>query len=436
MTTISPNLIQAFIGFFVLMLIALIFSENKKAINWKLVISAFILQNILFLLIRYVSAVHEVLAYASVILVDLLDFAKSGAQFVFGDFVNTQKYGFVFFLVVIPTLVFFGSLISVLYFFGIIQWLIVSLAFVLRKTVKLSGVESLILVADVFLGQAEGPLVIGPYIKSMTKSELACAFIAGLANISGSTLGIYLSFLSGGDHSQELLFANYLLTASFMNATSAIIFAKILFPETDFEHTSSQKVEVHAHFSNNFIDSIFQGAMTGLKVGAAMVAALIAVISLVHMVDAILNYIGNLANINAWIQTTTHGTFSGLSLEYLFGQVFRFFAFFMGISWGDTLNVGSLLGQKVAINEFVAYVSLGQMKVNHLISANSIFISTFALASFSNFSSIGISLGAFTTLAPSRQKDLTAIAWKALFGAVLAGFMTATVAGFWHNLLG
>lgn len=432
----QSTIIQAGFGFLFLLLICFCFSENKKAINWKLILSAFVLQNLLFLLIRYVPIVNEGLSHVAGALVSLLGHAEAGGRFIFGDLVDSKKYGFIFLLVVVPTIIFFGSLIGILYFFGIIQRVIAVLAFLLRKTIKLSGSESLIIIADIFLGQAEGPLVIGPYIKSMTRSELACAFTAGLANISGSTMGMYLGFLSAGDPAQELIFANYLVTACFMNAVSAIIFAKILFPETDFENVSSKNVQVNAHLNSNFLDSIFQGAITGMKVGVMIITALIAVIALVHMVDAILAGIGGIIHVNEYINSSTNGTFKNLSLEYILGQLFRIFAFFMGINWAETLSVGSLLGQKVAINEFVAYVSLGQMKLHNVLSENSIFISTFALSSFSNFSSIGISLGAFGVLAPSRQKELTSIAWKALFGAVLAGFMTATVAGFWHGLLG
>lgn len=436
MHNISLSSIQALCGFAFLMLLPFLISENKKAINWHLILSAFILQNVLFLLIRYVPFINHGLGYISSGLVSLLNYASDGAKFIFGNFVDMKKYGFVFLIVVLPTLIFFGSLIGALYFFGIIQHLIAIMAFVLRKTVKLSGVESLIVIADIFLGQTEGPLVIGPYIKSMTRSELACAFTAGLANISGSTLGIYLTFLSAGDPKQTVIFANYLVTASFMNAVSAIIFAKLIFPETDSENVSSEKIEIGAHFSANFLDSVFQGAMTGLKVGAAMVAVLLAVISLIHLVDGVLAGLGNLIHVNSYINSSTNGIFKDLSLEYILGQLFRIFAFFMGINWMETLNVGSLLGQKVAINEFVAYVNLGQMKAANVLSEHAIFVSTFALASFSNFSSIGISLGAFSVLAPSRQEELSGMAWKCLFGAVLAGFMTATIAGFWHGILG
>lgn len=433
---IGSGIFQAMFGFVFLMMVAFCFSEKKRAINWKLILSAFILQNVIFLLISYVPIVSSLLNSFAAFLVSMLGFAQQGASFVFGDLVNSEKFGFIFLLVVVPTLIFFGSLVGVLYFLGIIQRIIAGLAYLLRKSVRLSGVESLIIIADIFLGMTEGPLVIGPYIKKMTRSELGCAFVAGLANISGSTLGMYLVFLAGTDPAQKLIFANYLVTAAFMNAASAIIFAKIIFPETKPDIVSTEKVEMKAHFGSNLVDSIFHGAMTGLKVGTALVAVLIAVISLIYMLNAILEWFGTLINVNGFVAEHTKGVFKALSLEYLLGELFRIFAFFMGISWAESLNVGSLLGQKVVMNEFIAYISLGQMKLEGILSSNAIFISTFALASFSNFSSIGISLGAFSVLAPSRQKELTGMVWRAFVGAVLSGFMTAAVAGFWHNMLG
>ncbi len=433
----SSLVFQCFLGFFFLVGIAFVFSENKRSINWKLVLTAFFAQNVLFLLLHYVPFVNGCLVVLSSGLLKFMDYAKEGASFVFGGLVDQTKVGFVFAFVVVPTIIFFGSVISLLYFFGVIQWVIGVLAFVLRKTVKLSGVESLVVIADIFLGQSEGPIVIGPYIAKMTRSELACAFVAGLANLSGSTLGMYLSFLGGGDHSQELLIANSLLTATFMNATSAIIFAKIVFPETEFDKVeSAEHFKINTSHLDTAIDAVMHGAFTGVKIGVAICASLMAIIPLIHMIDGILFAIGSVIHVNDIIASSTNKSFDGLSLEYILGVIFRFFAFFMGISWNETLQVGSLLGQKVAINEFVAYVSLGKLKAANLISANSAFVSTFALASFSNFSSIGISLGAFSALAPGRQSDLAGMGFKALFAAILAGFMTATVAGFWHNLLG
>lgn len=429
--------IQSFIGFFLLVAIAFLFSENKRAISWKLILTAFILQNFLFLVITYVPFIHNGLHFLSTGLIKFMGYANEGASFVFGNLVDQSKYGFIFAFVVVPTLIFFGSIISLLYFFGIIQRVIIFLAFLLRKTIKLSGIESLVVIADIFLGQSEGPMVIGPYVVKMTRSELACALVAGLANLSGSTLSMYLVFLGGNDHSEQIIVAQSLLTATFMNAASAIIFAKIFFPETEHKTiTDSSHLKISKGSAVSIIDAIMHGAFTGVKIGVAICTAIMAIIPLVHLVDGALFWIGGFAHINAWVSNVSNQVFNGLSLEFIFGILFRFFAFFMGISWHETLQVGSLLGQKVVINEFVAYISLGKMKVAHTLSANSVFISTFALASFSNFSSIGISLGAFSALAPGRQSDLAALGFKALCAAVLAGFLTATVAGFWHNILG
>lgn len=438
------NTLMYIIGVAFFLIIALLFSNNRSKINWKLIILAFILQNIIFLSIQYVSWVGSVISFLSHGLISLLDLAQHGAQFVFGDFVNKEKFGFVFTLVVVPTIIFFGALISIFYFFGIIQFLIRFLAMLLHKATKLSGVESLIVISDVFLGQAEGPIVIGPYIKNMTKSQLFCAFLAGLANLSGSTLGVYLIFLSNGNPSDSAMFANYLITATFMNAASAIVFAKLLFPETEditvgteqdhFSMQSFKQKGANPH-GDNLLDGIVNGAITGMKIGVIIVAILVAVIPIIHLIDKLLFISGDVLAVNELIRASSNNVFNGLSLQYLLGQIFRIFAFFMGISWNDTLAVGSLLGQKVAINELIAYIELGKMRTSHIISDHSIFISIFALASFSNFSSIGISMGVFSTLAPSRQKDLSQMAFKALFGAVLAGFLTATIAGFWHNIL-
>jgi CNT family concentrative nucleoside transporter len=434
---VSNHIFQALVGFIFLVGIAFCFSENKKKINWKLIVVAFILQNILFLLISYVTIFHSVINVISSTIINLLGYANQGAEFVFGSLTSIKKNGFIFGLVVVPSIIFFGGLVGVLYFWGLIQWLITNLARVLRKVIKLSAVESLVIVADAFLGQAEAPLLIGPYISMMTRSELACAFTAGLANISGTTLGMYLAFLGGNDPIQVHQFANYLVTASFMNIFSAVIFAKVIFPENVAVHDySHENVKINTNQPKNLLDGLFEGSMKGLKIGVTIVMALIVAIAVVHMLDGILAWFGNIIHLNHIIATATNGVFPSLSIEYILGQIFRVFAFFMGIGWSETLNVGSLLGQKVAINEFVAYMSLGHMKAIHALSTSAIFISTFALASFSNLSSIGISLGSYSVLAPNRVEELSGMAFKCLFGAVLAGFMTATVAGCWHYLLG
>ncbi|AUR51504.1 hypothetical protein CUN60_04100 [Aquella oligotrophica] len=261
---------------------------------------------------------------------------------------DTSKVGFVFAFVVVPTIIFFGSVISILYFFGIMQWIIEKLAFLLRKTIKLSGVESLVVIADIFLGQSEGPMVIGPYVQNMTRSELACAFVAGLANLSGSTLGMYLSFLAAGNHAEELMVANSLLTATFMNATSAIVFAKMIFPETNYEAIMDAKhLKVTGSRHDSLVDAIMHGAFTGVKIGVAICAALMAVIPLIHAIDGFLFWIGSLVHINDYIATSSNKSFDGLSLEYIFGLIFRFFAFFMGLVGMKLCKWEACLGRRL-----------------------------------------------------------------------------------------
>lgn len=434
---IDIGLLRNILGIFVLLGIALIFSSNKRIINWNLIISAFILQNIIFLLLTFVPPITQLISSISEGVIHILEYANYGARFVFGEFVDNKKLGFIFLLVVAPTLIFCSCLVSILYFFGIIQLIIQILALILGKVVKISAVESIILIADIFLGLAESLLIASPYITSMTESELGLAFIAGLANICGSTIAIYTMFLSNGSYAENIMFTNYLLTALIMNAPSAIIFAKVLFPENDLTKASSERLKriANLHIADNFIECVYQGAKSGLKIAVTVMATLIGVISLIHLLNGLLNLLGEASNLNTYIFYSTNGVFKGLSMEYILGEIFRIFAFLMGINWVDTRQVGNLLGQKIVLNELIAFINLGKMKASHVISRHSVFITTFALASFSNFSSVGLSLSLFNVLAPARRHEIAKIAWKSLLGAVLAGFLTATIAGLWSGCI-
>ena len=428
--------LQVIFGIGFLTLIALLVSTNRRAINWRLILTALVLQSVLFLAIQYVPFINHGFDKLAAGFVNLLGFAKFGTDFVMGGLTNMDKYGFTFILAVVPIIIYFSALINICYHFGIIQRIVGGVAWFMRKTMRLSGTEALGNASNIFLGPSESPLVVAPYIKTMTNSELASIFIVGLANLSGSVLGAYISFLGNNNHAEEVRMASYLLTATFMNAMGTIYFAKIIFPETDFSKMSTEKVGFIRHNDSSLIDGIVKGALLGVKLGLAIVTVLLAVIPLIYLANYLLLNIGDLLHINDFIQTSTSNVFPGLSLEYMFGQVFRIFAFFMGVDWHETLQVGSLLGQKVVINEFVAYISMTKMMAAHQLSANSVFISTFALESFSNFSTVGIQLATFSILDSSRREFLAKIAPRALLAAILAGFMTATVAGFWHNLLG
>lgn len=281
---------------------------------------------------------------------------------------------------------------------------------------------------NVFLGQTEAPLLVKPFIGKMTKSELLCLMTGGMATIAGSVLGAYVSFLGGGDPEQQAQFATYLLSASIMNAPAAILMAKIFLPETEEvdEELKVSKDQIGA----NVIDALAGGASDGLKLAANIGAMLLAFIAVIYTLNWVLvDGIGEITGLNAIIIESTNGVFDGLSLQYILGQIFRVFAFAMGVDWNETLQVGSLIGQKTVINEFVAYLALADMKADGLLSQKAIIISTYALCGFANFSSIAIQIGGIGGMAPERQGDLSKLGVKALMAATLATMMTATIAG-------
>ena len=433
---VTPLSMQALMGIFLFIAIAFMFSEKKLLINWRLVLSALVLENLFFVLINYVPVINNAIMLASEAMISLLEYSKYGAQFIFGDFAVNKGYGFVFIIVVIPMVIFFSTLISLLFSCGVIQSAISLWAKLFKNMIKLSGIESLVIVTNMFIGMVESPLVVAPYLHTLARAELSFIFTAGLSKICGSTVGMYAAVLSNGSHIENITFANLLITAILMNSLSTIIFATILFPyPVNSKNPDIATINIKKYMSVNVIDSIYKGSISGLKVSMAIISMLIASISIIHMLDGVLGHAGSALSINVAIINSTGGAFKTLSLEYVFGELFRLFAFFMGISWHDTLQIGSLLGQKVVFNEFIAYINLGHMKLKHIISEDSVFIAVFGLASFSNISSVGISLGIFGVLSPERKNEISAIVWRSLLSAVLSGFFTASVAGFWHYIL-
>lgn len=425
--------LQIIIGVFLILSIAFLLSENKKEIKWRLIIIACILENLIYLSIQYIPAVHRALISLSEGVIKLLDYSNFGANFIFGELSNQSHLGFIFAITLTSTLVFLCALISIGYFFNIIQTLINILSTLLRKTIKLSGLESIVIIADIFVGGPEAAAVIAPYISKMTRAELACMVTAGFANLSGTILGIYLHALGHGNHDQELKFASLLLTALFMNACSAIIVAKMMFPEQHPEQQLSRKdISVAGHKNHDLISSIVDGAFMGLKISTAILVVILAIIPIIHLLNNILASFGDLIHINQYIMSSTGGLFQSLSLEYMFGIICRPFAFLLGVNWQEALQIGSLIGQKIAINEFVAFSSLGDMIAKNQLSSYAVFVSTFVLASFANFSSVGIISGVVKSLAPNKSEELSSIIMKCLLAAILASFITASVAGLYY----
>lgn len=415
--------------------IAYLFSNNRKAINWRLVAVGIVLQIVFGLLIAKVDAVQFAFEYLSAKFITLLGFAQKGAEFLYGDLSKNSdnvparhSLGFLFAFQTLPTVIFFSAITAGLYYLGILQKIVYGFAWVMTRTMRLSGAESLSVAGDIFMGQTEAPLLVRPYIPKMTMSELHCLMVGGMATIAGSVFGAYVSFLGGSSPEEQTKFATYLITASIMSAPAAVVLAKLFLPETEDIDRSIKLTKEKTGV--NLIDSIATGAADGLRLALNIGAMLLAFIAVIYALNWILvDLIGDITGLNEFVVSSTNGTFTGFSLQYILGQVFRVFAFFIGVDWGESLYIGSLLGQKMVINEFVAYYDLGTMKAAGLLSEKSVLIATYALCGFANFSSIAIQIGGTGGMAPSRQADISRLGLRAMIAATLATLMTATIAG-------
>ncbi len=422
-------ILRGLFGLVFLLLVAYAFSRDKKHIDWKLVGMGVGLQLVFGILITQVPFVESMFDLISRGFVKLLSFSNDGAQFLFNGLARTD-YGYIFAFRVLPTVIFFASISTGLYYLGVLQFIVKGIAWVMVRTMRLSGAESLSAAGNIFLGQTEAPLLVKPFISKMTKSELMCLMTGGMATIAGGVLAGYVTFLGGDDPAEQARFAAYLLSASIMNAPAAIVMSKILIPERDFDKIDRDLSVSKEQMGVNLIDALAKGASEGLKLALNIGAMLLAFIAIIFLLNYILrDMIGAWTGLNEIIISKTEGQFSGLSLEYLLGQVFRIFAFAIGVDWSETLQVGSLIGQKTVINEFVAYESLSELLRNDLLSEKSVIIATYALCGFSNFSSIAIQVGGIGGIAPNRQADLSRLGLKALLAATLATLMTATIAG-------
>ena len=426
------EIFRGFFGLVVLIGIAYVFSTNKKSISWRLVGFGVFLQILFGTLVTKVPFIAGIFEFLSKGFVRLLSFSNAGAQFLFGALADPAKndgLGYIFAFQVLPTIIFFSTVSAGLYYLGVLQRVVYSIAWVMSKGMRLSGAESLSAAGNIFLGQTEAPLLVRPFINTMTKSELMCLMTGGMATLAGGVLAAYVSFLGGSDPAQQAAFAAHLLTASVMNAPAGIILAKILVPETEHDKINTNLEVNKESLGVNIIDAMSIGAADGLRLAANVGGMLLAFIAIIALLNYLLIKIGSIGGMNEMIVASTSGQFSGLSFQYLLGQVFRLFAFLIGIQWADSLQVGSLLGQKTAINEFVAYLDLAKMKNAGTLSAKSVVMATYALCGFSNFSSIAIQIGGIGSMAPGQQGNLSRLGLYALLGASLACLMTATVAG-------
>ena len=413
-------------GLAVLIGIVWLFSNNRRAIDWKLVATGITLQIGFAALVLLVPGGREVFDWLGHGFVKILEFVKAGSGFIFGSLMDTEKFGFIFAFQVLPTIIFFAALMGVMYHLGVMQFIVRMMALAITKVMKVSGAETTSVCASVFSGQPEAPLTVRPYIPKMTESELITMMIGGMAHIAGGVLAAYVGMLGGGDPEQQAFYAKHLLAASIMAAPATMVIAKILIPETGEPLTrGTVKMEVEKTTAN-VIDAAASGAGDGWRLALNIGAMLLAFIALIALLNWPLTWFGEVTGISAAIGKPT-------DLATLFGYLLAPLAWVIGTPWADAQTVGSLIGQKVVINEFVAYLQLAGI-VNG--SADGVtltdqgrLIATYALCGFANFSSIAIQIGGIGGLAPERRKDLARFGLRAVLGGSIATFMTATIAG-------
>ena len=413
-------------GLAVLIGIVWLFSNNRRAVDWKLVATGLVLQIAFAAVVLLVPGGREVFDWLSHGFVRILGFVAEGSNFIFGSLMDLEKNGFIFAFQVLPTIIFFSALMGVLYHLGVMQAIVRGMAWAITKVMRVSGAETTSVCASVFIGQTEAPLTVRPYIAKMTQSELLTMMIGGMAHIAGGVLAAYVGMLGGGDPEQQAFFAKHLLAASIMAAPATLVIAKILVPETGEPLTrGTVKMEVEKTTAN-VIDAAAAGAGDGLRLALNIGAMLLAFIALIALVDAPLKWFGEVTGLAAALGQPT-------SLSTILGYVLAPIAWVIGTPWADATTVGALIGQKIVLNEFIAYSQLSSIINGQVpgvaLGPEATLIATYALCGFANFSSIAIQIGGIGGLAPERRQDLARFGLRAVLGGSVATFMTATIAG-------
>lgn len=417
------------LGMVVLLLIAFLFSSSRRSINWKTVLIGLAAQMLLAIGVLKITFVKNIFEFVGGIFVLILDFTRAGSEFLLGGMMDVDSFGFIFLFQVLPTIIFFSALTSVLFYLGIIQIVVKGMAKILTKIMGISGAESLSVAGNIFLGQTEAPLMIKAYLERMNKSEMLLVMIGGMATVAGGVLAAYIGFLGGDDPELRLQFAKHLLAASVMAAPGAIVISKILYPQVEAINTN---VEVSSEkIGSNILDAIANGTTEGLKLAANVAAMLLVFIAFIAMINYILGWIGGITTLNSLMAAYT--PYDKFSLESILGTIFAPLMWLIGVAKEDMMLMGQLLGIKLAASEFVGYIQLAELKnpLNAL-SLNyekSVIMATYMLCGFANFASIGIQIGGIGSLAPGQRKTLSEFGMKALLGGTVASLLSATIAG-------
>ena len=424
------SLWRGVLGMVALIVIAFLFSANKKAIDWKKVAIGLFLQLIIAVGVLKVEFIQYIFEFVGGMFIEILGYTKAGSEFLFAGIVgDMNKFGYIFAFQVLPTIIFFSALTSLLFYLGIIQKVVKLLAIGLSKFLGISGMESLSVAGNIFLGQTEAPLLIKAYLEKMNKSEMLLVMIGGMATVAGAVLAAYIGFLGGGDKALELVFAKHLLAASVMAAPGAIVISKILHPQTEEVNTdvsvSQEKI------GSNILDAIANGTTEGLRLAVNVGAMLLVFVAIIAMLNGILGWVGDVTTLNGII--AENSGYTALSLEFILGSIFAPLMWLIGVPTQDISMMGQLLGIKLAASEFVGYIQLAELKnaanATHLTFNKSIIMATYMLCGFANFASIGIQIGGIGSLAPGQRKVLSEFGMKALIGGTIASLMSATIAG-------
>lgn len=422
------SLLRGLLGMVVLIIIAYIFSSNRKAISWRVVLIGLSIQVSLAIGILYVPFIRKIFEFAGKLFVLVLDFTKAGSEFLFGSLLDMDKMGMIFAFQILPTVVFFSALTSLLFYLGIIQKIVYGLAWLMTKAMKLSGAESLSVAGNIFLGQTESPLMIKAYLEKMNRSEILLVMAGGMATLAGGVLAAYIGFLGGDDPVQRLIFAKHLLAASIMAAPGAIVISKIIVPQT--EEINSDIEITQDKIGSNVLDAVSNGTTEGLKLAANIAAMLLVFIAFLAMFNFIMNWVGKVTTLNEIISQATNGKYNELSLQFMLGYIFSPLMWLIGVAKEDMTVVGRLLGEKIILTEFIGYISLSDLKATGgLVHQKSIIMATYMLCGFANFASIGIQIGGIGSLAPGQRVLLSQFGMRALLAGTLASLLSATIIG-------
>ncbi|NOZ46746.1 MAG: Na+ dependent nucleoside transporter [Chlorobi bacterium] len=424
------SLLRGLLGMIVLIGIAYLFSSNRKAVSWKVVLTGLTIQILLAIGVLYVPFIQEFFEIIGKLFVKILDFTNAGTIFLFKSFgtgkIESPLLNFA--ITILPTIIFFSALTSVLFYLGIIQKVVYGMAWVMTKLLHLSGAESLSVAGNIFLGQTESPLMIKAYLEKMNKSEILLVMSGGMATLAGGVLAVYISFLGGDDPVQRLIFAKHLLAASIMAAPGVVVISKIIVPQTK---EIDKSVDVSKdRIGKNILDAISNGTGEGLRLAVNVAAMLLVFIAFIAMLNYVFLKVGDWTSLNASIASFTHGQYRELSLQFILGYAFAPLMWLLGVATQDITLVGRMLGEKIIMTEFIGYVSLADLKeAGAFASQKSVIMATYMLCGFANFASIGIQIGGIGSLAPGKRVLLSQFGLRALLAGTLASLMSATIVG-------